>query len=848
MMKRATISSLVLVLLAATAAEAFISQRTAWWDIRIGELADRKTEILGGNPPAVDRNVTALIDREITRGNETLDLMKKNTSSRPRPISAGEIRAMIHQALTPLFSLRCLESIMEGSESERISSSSRAAFERKANEKLHDDTVPARALGRDEAKVLSAELVLGAIINQYDSLYNGTATAVENEVFAGHGKGDVTADINEVRERVRESAMKKCAALDFLTDRAISDAMEQSATWRNEAASVVRHHQNVTEIRKLLSGAGISVSADRAGYFARNHHSLDQVYFDRVAGRYHADFEKIRPPRKRGAALEAFRLPDFSLVTKAVDAHRRRLLQGITGREDEGYFTAAAESLRTAADRITRALERKIEACEQGECDNAHAVNQARADLDKERTLADRYAGESVDFVKWAAGSKSVSGAAVVSEYRYRSERYSSYLNFVRLLVEKSAGIAPLRSPDHHLKYAVHVKNAPGLFSTLNGAFAVDRSVLPSLTAAENASIRRHRADFSAAMTASQRDISTAHASYLARHGEINRTKFEKETRRDAGIAQFDMDQMVNTLNDYVTMYGTLGYSEKALKRYQELYRKISAGENGASRSERDDAIRAGTIIPMLADFDTAAMAREHATRSYLRKEISAMVSRIQSLANLYRQYDISTGHIMTQRESSRILDSLEKNPRVAVADWVMDEKNAAEIDRKAVQKLAQAGMMRDWRPSVSSSGEGPAGTLVEISRPQMRVTLPEGWLEERIDDYHSERGIVRLFRSRDNTSSIEIARLSPESESPLNELSLAWHRKLGSRVMKGKWGRQNETDYYWTISRERAGNVRESWAFGEGADAVIISGSSPRDRFGFFHRKLEGVIGSMTK
>lgn len=858
MVKHAIISTILFVLLASAAAEAFIAQRTSWWGIRIDELTDKKAELLKGGSPSVDRNVINLIDREISRGRETLDLMKKNTSSEPRRVSDTEIRSMIQQALQPLYALRCFESIMDGSDSESAASASRAFFDRKSGERSRalsvaapadgDKDVPPVRLGHEEAKALTLELVIGGVINQYDARYGEIVAAIEKEILAGTPKNGALFDVFQIKERIRESAMKRCADFEFITDSSMAGALDQSWTWRGAAASIDREAGRIADVRKLLAGAGISLSAERAVYFTRNPLSLDQLYFDRVAERYQADFDRIHPSGKKDRQADAFRLPDFSQVAKAVDAHRRKILPGITGREDDDYFTSASAALRGAGARITRSIEKKIEACEQGECENASELTRARRDLEKERELAERYAAESISFVKWASKSRAVSGETVISEYRYRAERSASYLQFVRSLAEKSAGIAPLKSPDHHMKYTVYVKNIPRLLSALHGKNAVDREVLPSLTAGENAALRRLRTDFNASVNETQRAITAAHSAYYARHNELNRIKFEKEGRRDAGIAQFDLDQMAGTLNDYVTLYGTMGYSEKALKRYQELFRKLESAESADARKQREDAVRAGTMIPLLADFDTTAMAREHATRTYLKKEIRSMVSRIHSLANLYRQYDISTGHILSHAESSRILDALERSPRAAVADWVMDEINAGEIDRKAVQKLTQAGMMRDWRPSVSPSGGSGSGILVEITQLSLKLTVPEGWLEDRTDSYQNDRGIFKVFRSRDNTSSIEIARIAPPHESPLNELSLTWHRKIGSRVVKGKWGRQNDTDYYWTIARDGERHVRETWAFGEGSNTVIISGSSPRDRFGFFHKKMEGVINSITK
>ena len=686
------------------------------------------------------------------------------------------------------------------------------------------------------------------MINQYDAKYRETAAAVERDVVPASPQKGTGYDTAEIRERIRESAIAKCAALMLVSDDTISGSLEQSWTWRTAALNLDREAGIASEIRRLFSAAGISAPAGKPGYFARNTISLDQLYFESIADKYQARHDAALPAAGKAGQAEAFRLPDFAKITRAVDTQRRKIVQRINGREDEEFFTSAGAGLRIAALKFTRPVEKKIEACEQGECENAAELTRARKSLGVQQKLADEYAGESLSFARWVSKSRSVSGPELLADYRYRADRTVSYLNFIRSLAEKSAGIAPIKSPDHHMKFAVYVKNAPRILATLQATGSIDRAVLPALTAEENSEMRGLKAGITAAVNAAQRDISAAYSSYYARHGELNRTRSDREGKRDAGIAQYDMDQMAATLNDYVALYGTLDYSDKALKRYHDMYRKLEGAEGGTSAKMRDDAVRTGSIIPLLENFDIPAMAREHATRAYLKKEIHVMVSRIRSLGNLFRQYDISTGHILSQADTARILDRLDKSPRAPVADWMMDETNAAEIDRKAVQKLAQAGMKRDWLPSPAGVKNPAAGTAVEVEGMSVKFTLPDGWVEDRADSYHNERGIFKIYRSRDNTSSIEVARISPPHESPLNELSLTWHRKIGSRVMKGKWGRQDGKEYYWTIARDNGRQVRESYAFGDGPHTVIISGSTPRERFGFFHKKLEGVISSLNK
>ncbi len=852
-MRLTTISSILIAVFAAASAHAFIAQRTAWWQVRINELAERKKELGAEQTRPQERGIISLIDREMARGGDTLELLKKNLSTEPQSLSKEEIRTYVRQALLPVFSLRCLELIHEGAGNARISAEVREAFAAKASARIHQiapqltdpatSDIPSLALRPSEASALVLETVIGSVIARFDEAYRVTTENIEKHLMSPssglNGGGDITA----LRELINQKCIEECSTLSFTANPEMEEAMERSWTWRSRVISLDREVKRIEETRMYLQDAPALQS--KAEYFSRNILSLDHLYFDRRAARALAEIGGAR--QEKAAASGGFRLPEPSRIISAMDTRRRKLLAAVTGKEDGLFFENAAAALTETAERLLRPAEKRVRACKEGVCPKNPSLDAAKKGLADRRRLASAYAEASVSFVKWASLSRAVDGGALAADYRYRADRNIAYFNFTRSLAEKSAAIASVKSPDHHRKYSVFVKNIPGIFAPLRPSMEADRSLYPHLTPGQITGLKKARAEVFEALNQAGRDSLSAHDSFIAKVGELSRRRVEKNDRREAGIAQFDMDQMTAILHDYAALYGTLVYSEKALRNYHDLYKRLEEADGGTAAQEREEAIQAGTLLPRLEDFDVKRIESERASREYLRKEIRAQLSRIRSLENFYRQNGIPTGPAMSQHESGKMLSLLDSTPSVTVGGWTMTDSNVAEVDSKAVMKLAAASMKRDWRPK-KAGGREAAGIPVECEGIALKFSLPGGWVEEKTGPYHTGRGVVKMFRSRDSSASIEVVKWGHADQGPLNELSSAWHEKIGSRVMKGKWGRQGELDYYWTIARDSASLVRESYAIIDGTNTVIISGLAPRDRYGFFHRKMEKLRDSLIK
>jgi hypothetical protein len=81
-----------------------------------------------------------------------------------------------------------------------------------------------------------------------------------------------------------------------------------------------------------------------------------------------------------------------------------------------------------------------------------------------------------------------------------------------------------------------------------------------------------------------------------------------------------------------------------------------------------------------------------------------------------------------------------------------------------------------------------------------------------------------------------------------LNEISARWAKERGAGIVRQRWGKKENLDYFWTLARSPGRNVMEVYVLGEGQGALVVSGTTPRDRYTAFKAHLDAVFESMAR
>ncbi len=838
-------------------AEAFFAQRISWWTLRLDELESKKRALDSKKNGTIDKGLYALFEKDGARCRETIEVLKKNTAVDGTPLTIEAIRVHIHQSLLPIYSLRFFEIITETAGRETPRSNAKKILNdglkkvfledgKSDGDTSAENTSPA-ALSSEEADLLALELTIGSIMELFDPLYRQIAESIEQDIVARGKKQGDKIEIQNLSALIRQKAAEKC--LELVEPTETGAALQKSGTWKRYSAILTHSVSLIDDVRRYLENAGASSKAEKSRYYLHNIASLDKIVFDAESEKAITEFDKKLQNKNSIKSAETFSIPAPSKVISVLDARRRKLLSGIAGNENRDFFEKAASALNEAAAQCLRASEKSIEACKKTECAAPSEISEAQEKISNLRDFSSSYIDKSMSFLEWASKSRSIDPKQLIDDYRYFTERSSAYLNFLRSLAEKSISIALFDNAELHLKFVVGVKKSSKVLAILQQIKFPESSLFQSLADKDINQLKKHRSQLAETAQRTQRDINTALSSYHSRMEELAKKRQRKSSKLEADLAQYDMDQLIITLREYASYYSTLVYADTALKRYAEEYRVIESPKDPTDENTRTRAIRQGRLIPLLDDFDSEKIKRELAVKNYLRKEIRSLMAKVRSLAVFYRQNGFSVGSLFTSEDSDKVAELLERQPRAEVADWIMTETNFEEIDRKAVKKLALSAIKKDWKLDENGKFIDTEKTEVLIEQYGIRMSLPGIWIEEPMDEYLSERKISKAYRSRDGSVSIYIATGLLAEGTTLYDHSAAWHHKLGSKIVKSASGRVGEFEYQWVLARDPKNRVRESYTLKTGTgEVIIVSGQSPRERYNFFHKKMELIKESFRK
>ncbi|MCX7678735.1 MAG: hypothetical protein N2316_05900 [Spirochaetes bacterium] len=847
------IALLILMLLPA---EAFIDRRIAWWSLRLEEIEGKTEAIKKQKYGFSDPNLIDLYQKDAKRCKETIEILKKNIPQEQHRYTIESMQARINQLLMPVYSLRLLELITEhaGKESARtearnfFSTTIKNLFETKStqgNAIKQEKFIP--TLTNDELDVLAIELIVGTFMDSFDPLYKKLATSIEQDIMSHSKQQGDSFEIENLNALIQEKAMEKCGELNF-PDEMLS-ALQKSGTWKLIFRKLLQSAIFINDVHRYLEDADAMSHAHDATYYLKNLSSLDKIIFDAETERTISHIREKFNRLYENEEYTSISLPTPEKIFKSIDNCRRKILANIAGNEAKEFFEKANDSLVEVITHIIRPSEKLIESCKKNECAASTEIESATKKLSILKEYSLKYSEKSLSFLEWAAKTRSIDQKLLLEDYNYFTERLISYMNFIRSLTEKSASTAFFESAELQLKFVVAAKKNQKVLTILQNIPIHEKSLFPSLNASTIAALKKYKSLLTENANRTQRDINTALTAYQSRIEEYAKKRQNKNIKLEAGIAQYDMDQLVSTLKDYTSYYSSLIYSENALKRYADAYKAIEIPKDDSEAETRNLALRHGTLIPFIDGFEINKLKNEYRTKAFLKKEIRALMAKIHATGVFYRQNGFSVSSLFSVDDAAKISEMLEKQSGVVVGDWTMNEGNVEEVDKKAIKKLLHTSQKQEWKLSTNGSYISSDKTTVVLEREGIRFSIPGIWIEEGIDEHLAQRKIVKAFRSRDGSSSIVIASSLLDGNPTLIDHATLWHTTLGSKIVKSGVKRIGTNEYYWTLARDEKNRVRESFTVKiTPHEALIISGQSPKERYNFFHKKMEMLLTTLER
>ncbi len=870
MKPRHLLSAIIILGMAAELSAWSSVQRRDWWKLR--ERTVRAELARLEKNPTIDPAVSALLRADIDRAAEVIAMFDR-AAAKGAAAPGSRDAAITPETITGAVFSACLLEYLGSSAGHRdnyraVNEAASAEIRRmiRGSFGLDDDellsAIMAEDIPRVEWQYCTLEAFYSAAMRESGRLRARlTASALEDmrrEAATGISH-------NAVLRLAAEKALSACSADLTPSSIAITPSdLAASPSWRSVRAGIASRLSLMLELKEMADTGGESLAPFRLRELLVDSAATERLVFSRAARRYfdrrNIDVGAGARSSTSGYALEIPKNVDGALLFRDMDMARREAAGRVRGAEDAAFFKAVEGALSAVVERYTaetsagfmvgeERLQRMRDDGMAGEAANEAEFRQARAVYADRMSLVRGYALRSIRYLRWLSSSRSMDGAAVIASLKDRASAGRACIAFADGLARDGLPLADIRLPGIQKRFALAWRNIEGLRRATANSMSLDRNIVRFLSPAMHAEARAVRNDLNEFLKKSRGESGEALTAFSKSVARESAERSRGEAAPDAETAAFEIESMMRRIDEYFALYAGLKRTADMLGRYARLYGELESSiERGEKPEGLDAIISEKSILKRVEGFDPAAVRVEISTASYLRREIGAELARVSTLLGAYRREGIEPRGAPSERDLSDRKAALAGLPSVMIASWTMNGANMEEVDRKAAYRLASMYHRALWRSG--NLGHADGATLPPVAgRPvgKKAPLLPAGWIESEPDGDEASGGVIKRFSSPDQTASITIARV-PSGGRMLNEIGAGWARERGAGVVKQRWGRRENADFFWSLARSPGRAVMELYVLESGDGAIVISGTAPRDRYTVFKAHLDAVFESVAR
>jgi hypothetical protein len=425
--------------------------------------------------------------------------------------------------------------------------------------------------------------------------------------------------------------------------------------------------------------------------------------------------------------------------------------------------------------------------------------------------------------------------------------RSRSYVAFLRSMADCCSDTTVFDIPTAHKILTVSMRRLNNVLRIIEHSLSLEKRYFPHMNRSCLTVIKNEKMHFLEELNVIKSEILSAYRHTASRYKKMLMSDREVENNLKEKVARYEIETLLKLLSDEMALYNGLKYAEEAFAFYALKCEKLREDARSAVHSdELEDVIRLKSIVAVLEGFDDKRIKSEYITKRYLKKRILTDLSKLHTLLNFYYRKGIISkigSEIEELKEMSR---SLGKKTEVSILSWVMNETNFGDIDRKVVNDLIRIRNRRIWSLEVKDSDHSGKNNLENyIEEIGITISIPVGWEKIGVENSEKMWGVIRKYQSLDESAVIYIARI-PEKNRKLKDMSEIWLERMGSRLIKMRWGESEVFEYFWTLSGDSKKRIMEAYAIVNDQCAFVISGITTRERYRFFKSKMEFVFKSI--
>ncbi len=770
--------------------------------------------------------------------------------------SESEIASMVDSYLTPAFSITYLDLLASDSGNENNISIARSLVRSRIHRLTGGDLDDAAVqqiiehrFKRERWKVLALELFIGSMMLCQEEIKKQVRSEVVKQTRSQSNRINAEG-FKELIILSLENELKSRSIINRLSH--LDEALDTSITWYDMKETLNNDLRFCRTIEKEFASTG----SFRACMLNREKPpAIDHLIFK---GKSRALKEEVSWKREK----ETDSLPrlDIPLPVKGsslidqIDRLRSRAVQVLSLSSPPGYIGQVEERIEEIiaggfreSDLAFSREEKKIESNPGVTFENFETFRKARKKELQTKEAIRTYARLSIRFLDIIRQGEKGDPGSMLDRNRYVLKRSKEYLDFVTSLYRKTLPAASMDAPLLHRRFTSATRNIVPVIQELTDRMYISRQERSVLSREDLSRYRDLSTQLAGEITSSREEIRSYYNEYHQRYARSARGRDQKNTDIDRHLAIQEMVTLMDSADEYCSLFRDLRYRNEALARYRLTYtRLLDEASRGKLTPDHEKVLSEGSIIPVVDSFDQERLKREAKTRKKAREEALLNFERVYSLRDYYRRHGHTLSFENISKEITKRKAALQDTMSVKLDEWNLRDSNLDQVDSRAalkIRKVLSYQLMR--RDSPPSGHPASRRETMEAHGARLSYLVPPGWSRQKIKSSLPREMKERQYVSLDGSSHIALE-IMPLDNRTLQEVSSLMLKMDSLKMVKTRWDKHEKTEYLWQLAKDDDGRIAEIYLFTAKGVAVRVSGRTDSVHYPFLTRRLKEFLHSV--
>jgi hypothetical protein len=328
------------------------------------------------------------------------------------------------------------------------------------------------------------------------------------------------------------------------------------------------------------------------------------------------------------------------------------------------------------------------------------------------------------------------------------------------------------------------------------------------------------------------------YSAYKNYSNDFKKKMLEKQNEASSEIASMELAVLSQSVLDYYNHWEKLNFNKDFLSNYSYLFEKYYKElKEGRQPDQIETIVVEKSLLTLLGEGEAEKMTHERKAKEYLELSLKRDIIRFNKLAEYYRSRGVDPAIMPSTKPLYKAQHETEKRSNTKIASWTMTETNVEDIDRKAALMLATLYRKNRWEGrNTSGTVKTSESQTVVLKNTKISLTIPDGWNKQTKDS-------TVAFVSEYDNSAFTVSVLQDVSEKEAVDNYLNEHRM--TKVQLG-WDEYGERLYFWNIAKDENGTVSKIYAYSHNGAVIIFTGSVKKERYHFFHNRIDTVFKSI--